>query len=361
MKRTPLMKRLMTLFKKTHEKNVDQAYPSDLERVYTVTKKTLGVGSFAVVKECVRKSDNKPFALKIILKKVIAGKEHMLDSELDILKSVVHPNIVSMHDLYESKEAVYIVTDLASGGELFQQLLQKGSYTEKDASNLVKQMLEGLAYLHDNDIVHRDIKPENLLFDTADDENAKLMITDFGLSKILKNHDDILMTACGTPGYVAPEVLLQTGHGKPVDLWSVGVIMFTLLSGYTPFWGEDQASLFESIMSGKYEFDEEYWSEISDSAKNLIDCLLTFDPSKRITAKEGLEHPWIKGDQDEAGPRTTTNLVPNVRRGFDSRKSFKSVVTAMTLLNHWKNLEDLSEGDTSESDDESLRKLDVHH
>ncbi|KAI8146191.1 kinase-like domain-containing protein [Fennellomyces sp. T-0311] len=283
----------------------------------------------------------------------------MLDSELDILKSVRHPHIVSMHGLYESKEAVYIVTDLASGGELFQQLLKKGSYTEKDASNLVRQMLEGLSYLHDNDIVHRDIKPENLLFDTAD-ENAKLMITDFGLSKILKNHDDILMTACGTPGYVAPEVLLQTGHGKPVDLWSVGVITFTLLSGYTPFWGEDQATLFESIMSGKYEYDEDYWEDISDSAKDLIDRLLTFNPTRRVTAKEALEHPWIKG-VEEAAPRTT-NLVPNVRRGFDSRKSLKSVVTAMTLLNHWKNLDDLSEDDESDdSIDESLRKLDIRH
>ncbi|KAJ8662607.1 hypothetical protein O0I10_001569 [Lichtheimia ornata] len=353
MTRTPIMKRLMTLFKKTHDS--DQSYPSDLEKQFIVTKKTLGVGSFAVVKECIRRSDNRPFALKIILKKAIAGKEHMLDSELDILKSVEHPNIVSMVYLSETTESVYIVMELASGGELFQQLLQKGSYTEKDASNLVRQMLQGLAYLHDQDIVHRDIKPENLLFDTKE-EGATLKITDFGLSKILKNHNDILMTACGTPGYVAPEILLQSGHGKPVDLWSVGVIMYTLLSGYTPFWGEDQTALFESIMSGNYEYDEEYWEDISDDAKDLIDRLLTYHPSKRITAKEALEHPWITKEHDE----NATNLAPNIRKGIDSRKSLKSVVTAMTLLNHWKNLEDVPEDEDETSDEETVHGLGVH-
>ncbi|KAM3580002.1 hypothetical protein VKS41_007721 [Umbelopsis sp. WA50703] len=238
MNKSPLMKRVLNLFKKTHETNDDQPpYPPALEKTYRISKKVLGVGSFAVVKECFHKQTGQPYALKIILKKAIAGKEHMLSSELDILKQVRHPNVVSMHGLYESKEAVYIVTDLASGGELFTQLLAKGNYTEKDASAMVKQILLGVEYLHNLDIVHRDLKPENLLFQTPD-EQANLMITDFGLSKILKNHDDILTTACGTPGYVAPEVLLQTGHGKPVDLWSLGVITFTLLSGYTPFWGE---------------------------------------------------------------------------------------------------------------------------
>ncbi|KAI9019422.1 kinase-like domain-containing protein [Phycomyces nitens] len=281
MSKAPLMKRIITLFKKTHEKDEEPVYPAELERVYKVTRKTLGVGSFAVVKECIHRTTHQSFALKIILKKAIA----------DILKQVRHPHIVSMHGLYESKDA----------------------------------------------IVHRDMKPENakqLLFQTTD-ENASLMITDFGLSKILKNHDDVLTTACGTPGYVAPEVLLQTGYGKPVDLWSVGVITFTLLSGYTPFWGDDQASLFESIIAGKYEFDEEYWSDISEPAKDLINKLLTFEPSKRITADDALCHPWITNDQ-VAGPRPSTNLVPNVRRGISSQKSLKSVVTAMTLLSVWK-------------------------
>ncbi|OBZ81914.1 Calcium/calmodulin-dependent protein kinase type 1D [Choanephora cucurbitarum] len=321
------MKRIVALFRKTHEKKQNPVYPLDLTSTYKVSKKTLGIGSFAVVKKCVHRSTEQPYALKIILKKAIAGKEHMLSSELDILKQVRHPNIVSMHQLYESKDAVYIVTDLASGGELFQQLLKKGSYTEKDASNLTRQMLQGLHYLHERDIVHRDMKPENLLFQTTADQ-ANLMITDFGLSKILRARDDILTTACGTPGYVAPEVLLQTGHNKPVDLWSVGVILFTLLSGYTPFWGEDQATLFQSIISGQYEYDEEYWSTISSSAKDLIDRLLTFDPNKRITAKEALEHPWIIGSK-EADLPSSTNLAPVIRKRYASRAS----LTPYTLIN----------------------------
>ncbi|CAO0803394.1 unnamed protein product [Mucor circinelloides] len=353
MTKSTIMKRIVALFKKTHEKKEEHAYPSALESTYKVTKKTLGVGSFAVVKECVHRSTGQSFALKIILKKAIAGKEHMLSSELDILKQVRHPHIVSMHNLYESIDAVYIVTDLASGGELFQQLLKKGTYTEKDASNLTRQMLEGLQYLHERDIVHRDMKPENLLFQTAGDD-SNLMITDFGLSKILKAQDDILTTACGTPGYVAPEVLLQTGHNKPVDLWSVGVILFTLLSGYTPFWGEDQASLFESIMSGQYEYDEEYWSDISDSARNLIDRLLTFDPNNRITAEEALQHPWITGTgSKEAGPRTSTNLAPAIRKGYSSRGS----LTAIALMNQYKASEDSSSEEERKS--EEVKKLDI--
>ncbi|KAI8379358.1 kinase-like domain-containing protein, partial [Radiomyces spectabilis] len=331
MKTSPFVKRILALFKKTQEKPETPQYPSDLLQQYKVTKRTLGVGSFAVVKECIHRTSGQPFALKIILKKAIAGKEHMLDSELDILKQVRHPNIVSMHGLYESKDAVYIVTDLAGGGELFQQLLNKGNYTEKDAAQLVRQILEGLAYLHEHDIVHRDLKPENLLFHTPAD-NANLMITDFGLSKILKNHDDILTTACGTPGYVAPEVLKQKGYGKPVDLWSVGVIMFTLLSGYTPFWGEDQATLFECILSGRYEFDDAYWSEISPAAKNLVDRLLTYNPSQRITAEEALQHRWIRNATGKE-TRPTMNLAPHVRRGLSSQQSIRSVMTTLTAFN----------------------------
>ncbi|KAI7869318.1 kinase-like domain-containing protein [Spinellus fusiger] len=281
MNKSPIIKRILELFKRTHETNDEPAYPPALEQAYTITSKTLGVGSFAVVKECVHRASGQSFALKIILKK----------SVLDILKQVRHPHIVSMHEMYESKDA----------------------------------------------IVHRDIKPENLLFKTQE-EDANLMITDFGLSKILTSQDAILMTACGTPGYVAPEVLLQTGHGKPVDLWSVGVIAFTLLSGYTPFWGEDQTSLFESIMSGKYEYDDEYWKEISDNAKSFIDGVLEFSPEKRLTAEKALNHPWIVENQ---GHDTCDQLdiAATVRRGLSHRRTFRSIATAITIAQRFKQLD----------------------
>src|SRR6266498_409077 len=256
----------------------------------------------------------------------------MLITELNVLKKVNHPNVVTLHDLFETKKVVYIITDLASGGELFNQLLQKGSYTEKDAANLVQQILKGVEYLHDHEIVHRDLKPENLLFSDKT-ENTNLMITDFGLSKILRHNNDILMTACGTPGYVAPEVLRQTGHGKPVDVWSVGVIMYTLLCGYTPFWGEDQAALFDSILSGVYYFEEEYWSKISDYAKDLIDKMLAYDADKRITAHEALQHPWFHMADN-------IDLLNNVRTNFSARATLKkaiNVVQGVTRLRKTSN------------------------
>ncbi|CAI2167651.1 14242_t:CDS:2 [Funneliformis geosporum] len=296
-------------------------YPWSLEKRYKISKNVLGTGSFGVVKECTDKCTGIKYALKIINKKAIRGKEQMLNSELDVLKKVNHPHIVKLHDLIETKKAVYIITDLASGGELFNHLIKKGSYTEKDASNLVKQILEGVAYLHDHEIVHRDLKPENLLFSDKSD-HSNLMITDFGLSKILKKHNDILMTACGTPGYVAPEVLRQTGHGKPVDMWSIGVIMYTLLCGYTPFGGEDQAALFDSILSGVYYFEEEYWSEISDYAKDLIDKMMTYDADKRITVHDALKHPWFH-------MANNINLLNNVRTNFPARATLKKAINVV--------------------------------
>ncbi|GBC02236.1 hypothetical protein RclHR1_04510008 [Rhizophagus clarus] len=320
------MHKFFTLFKKDHE----IIYPTELENSYKVLKKNIGVGSFAIVKECIDKKTGESYALKILTKKSIKGRENLLDTELDVLKKVDHPNIVKQKDIYESKEGVFIVTELASGGELFNQLLLKGSYTERDAANLVKQILEGVAYLHDQEVVHRDLKPENLLFKDKT-ENAKLMITDFGLSKIMKDDNDILMTACGTPGYVAPEILLQTGHGKPVDIWSIGVITYILLCGYTPFWGEDQITLFENIKAGFYEYEEDYWSDISDLAKDLIDRMLTFNPAQRITAHQALQHGWFKS-------ATNVDILENVKKNFSARETFKKAIHLVQGVNRMRKI-----------------------
>ncbi|KAI8089488.1 kinase-like domain-containing protein [Halteromyces radiatus] len=353
----PILKKFLHLFKKSRDhhpidktSSQESEYPPELERQYKVTKKVLGVGSFATVKECIHRSSGQSFALKIILKKAIEGKENMLHSELDILKQVRHQHIVSMHALYDSKTTVYIITDLAAGGELFQQLLSKGHYTEKDASHLVSQVLEGLSYLHDHDIIHRDLKPENLLFQTTA-EDANLMITDFGLSKILRSQDDILMTSCGTPGYVAPEVLKQHGYGKPVDLWSLGVITYILLVGYTPFYGADQSELFSSIMKGEYSYEEEYWSHISDSAKDFIDGLLAYKPEQRLTAEQALQHPWIVNSLNN-DTRHTTNLITNVRRGFSSHPSFRSAMDTLA----WNDIDGDDDGDHTDCSNHHSKK-----
>ncbi|KAF9306065.1 hypothetical protein BGZ74_007778 [Mortierella antarctica] len=321
--------------KKRIKEQGPRMHPELLE-LYTVTDHVLGVGTFATVKEIILKETGKSYALKIILKKSLQGKGAMIDTEISVLSKVRHPNCVSLLELFETEDAVYLITDLAAGGELFDQLLQKGSYTEGDAARLVYQILLGVAYLHDRDIVHRDLKPENLLFSDKT-ENARLMITDFGLSKVLTAQNDVLMTACGTPGYVAPEVLQQIGHGKPVDMWSVGVIAYTLLCGYTPFWGEDQPALFESIISGEYEYEEEYWSDISPLAKSFIDSLLVRPAEKRPSAEHALNHPWFRAmlEQDMVtplSPADSVNLLPGFRKNFNARKVFKKAIRAVGIL-----------------------------
>nr|CAG8436019.1 8643_t:CDS:2 [Entrophospora candida] len=300
------MQRIFDFFKTPG--NGETRFPRELENKYIVSKKVLGEGTFAVVRECTEKQTNKNYALKILLKKTVLD-EKMLSTELDVLKKVDHPCIVSLHDLYENKDGVFIITDLATGGELFHQLLLKGSYTEENAAALVKQLLEGVAYLHDLEVVHRDLKPENLLFKDKS-ENADIMITDFGLSKIVKSADDILLTSCGTPSYVAPEVLLGVGHGKPVDIWSLGVIIYTMLCGYAPFWGENEAALLESILKGYYCYEEEYWSGISD---------LVYDPYKRITAKEALQHPWFRS-------ANKFDILEKVKSNLSARQRFKKAI-----------------------------------
>lgn len=177
-------------------------------------------------------------------------------------------------------------------------------------------------------IVHRDLKPENLLFSDKSD-SPRLMIADFGLSKILKHHDDILMTACGTPGYVAPEVLKQLGYGRSVDIWSVGVILYTVLCGYTPFWGEDHNALFQCILKGVYDFDEDYWSDISDEAKDLINKMLEYDPDRRITAHDALQHPWFKRIA-ELNANDLNNL--NVKLDPNHHKNGRSAALKRTIL-----------------------------
>ncbi|CAJ0625466.1 9495_t:CDS:2, partial [Entrophospora sp. SA101] len=307
--------------------------PQGLEDKYKVSKKILGRGSFAVVKQCTDRITNKNYALKILSKKSIKGKERMISSELDVLKKVHHAHIISLHELYETKDGVFIITNLATGGELFHQLLLKGSYTEAYAAKLVRQILEGVAYLHDLDIVHRDLKPENLLFNDKS-KDANLMITDFGLSKFLTNENDLLSTACGTPGYVAPEVLLGIGYSKPVDIWSIGVITYTLLCGYAPFRGKDQVSLFETIKAGVYEYEKPYCNNskyyvnsiLLLLAKDLIDKMLIYDPSRRIIAKEALEHPWFK-------LASNNDIYKDFKNNSSARKKFKKAVNLVRGIN----------------------------
>ncbi|NXO51930.1 KCC1A kinase, partial [Aramus guarauna] len=189
-------------------------------------------------------------------------------------RRIKHPNIVALDDIYESGTHLYLIMQLVSGGELFDRIVEKGFYTERDASALIRQILDAVKYLHDMGIVHRDLKPENLLYYSLD-EDSKIMISDFGLSKI-EGCGSVMSTACGTPGYVAPEVLAQKPYSKAVDCWSIGGCPKPAspsppptprLCGYPPFYDENDAKLFEQILRAEYEFDSPYWDDISDSGE----------------------------------------------------------------------------------------------
>ncbi|OZJ02755.1 hypothetical protein BZG36_03343 [Bifiguratus adelaidae] len=303
------------------------------------TGKVLGQGTYATVKEAVHIETGKFYAVKVINKKLMQGRESMIKNEINVLRRISqgHPNILSLVDFFETMNNLYLVTELALGGELFDRICKKQFYYEKDAAELVKIVVSAVAYLHDHGIVHRDLKPENLLFRTPD-EDADLLIADFGLSRVMDTDKfQMLMTTCGTPGYMAPEIFRKAGHGKQVDMWAIGVITFFLLSGYTPFDSESNQEEVRNILEAKYSYDPQYWSDISKHARNFIDKLLTVDPTARMTAHQALEHPWLASVPLKKTAAAVTppqdqkqqDLLPHVRQNFNARRTFKRAVDAV--------------------------------
>jgi len=267
-------------------------------------KDVLGTGAFSQVRLAESKEDGHMHAIKIIDKKALRGKEDSLENEIRVLKRLDHKNVVKLLEAYESRTCVYLVMELVTGGELFDRIVEKGSYSEKDAADLIKQVLSAVAYMHEEGVVHRDLKPENLLY-YSPDADSKIMISDFGLSKM--EESGVMATACGTPGYVAPEVLAQKPYGKAVDVWSIGVISYILLCGYPPFYDENDANLFAQILKGEFEFDSPYWDDISEEAKDFIRSLMCVNVENRLTCQNALEHCWITGKQSERNIHATVS------------------------------------------------------
>ncbi|CAG8450343.1 7365_t:CDS:10 [Ambispora leptoticha] len=297
------------------------------------TGKILGQGTYAVVKEAQHIKTGQMFAVKVINKKLMEGREHMVRNEIAVLKRVSqgNKNILTLVDYFETMNNLYLVTELAEGGELFDRICEKGQFYERDAANIVRSITEAVAYLHENGIVHRDLKPENLLFRTRADD-SDLLVADFGLSKIIDSETfHVLTTTCGTPGYMAPEILAKEGHGKPVDLWSIGVITYFLLCGYTPFERDDSLAETKAILEADYKFEPvEYWEGVSDIAIDFIKKLLTRDPRKRLTAVDALHHQWLSSLSSVNIPR---DLLTNVRQNFNARRTFRKAVDAVKMIN----------------------------
>uniref|UniRef100_A0A672GG56 Serine/threonine-protein kinase DCLK2 n=1 Tax=Salarias fasciatus TaxID=181472 RepID=A0A672GG56_SALFA len=277
----------------TAEVLVDEvpAVPSYISDRYKVGR-MLGDGNFAVVRECVEHSTGREYALKIINKGKCRGKEHMIQNEVAILRRVKHPNIVLLIEEVDTYSELYLVMELVKGGDLFDAITSANRYTERDASGMLYNLANAIKYLHSLNIVHRDIKPENLLVYEHADGSKSLKLGDFGLATVV---DGPLYTVCGTPTYVAPEIIAETGYGLKVDIWAAGVITYILLCGFPPFRGssDDQEVLFDQILMGQLEFPLPYWDNVSETAKELIRSMLEVEVDQRYTALQVLEHPWV--------------------------------------------------------------------
>ncbi|XP_041655728.1 calcium/calmodulin-dependent protein kinase IGb [Cheilinus undulatus] len=312
----------------------DLVWKKDTENIQEIfdVMDELGSGAFSEVYMVKEKKTGKMFAMKCVKKK--QKRDLNLENEIAVLRRIKHENVVGMEDFYESRTHYYLVMQLVSGGELFDRILDRGMYSEKDASSVIQQVLQAVSYLHQSGIVHRDLKPENILY-FSQDENSKIMISDFGLSKMVDN--DIMSTACGTPGYVAPEVLAQKPYSKAVDCWSIGVITYILLCGYPPFYEETESRLFSKIMKAQYEFDSPFWDNISESAKDFIRNMMQKNPSMRYTTEQALRHPWIIG-KTARSQDIYYSVSVQIQKNF-AKSKWKQAYNAAVAINHMKKLQ----------------------
>jgi len=290
--------------------------------------KTLGEGAFSVVKEVTHRGNKNAYAAKIVTKaKLTKEDEDALQDEIKILTNINHAHIINLFEVFSENSYYFLITELMLGGELFDRIVTKTFYNEKEARDVCRTLFKALDYCHSRGVAHRDLKPENLLLvSRTDDKNIK--IADFGFAKKVTS-SKCLLTQCGTPGYVAPEILHGVPYGVKADMWSLGVIAYILLGGYPPFIEQNQRELFKKIKKGSYEFHPEYWGSISREAKDLIAGLLTVDPDKRLSADGALGSPWITGsDEMLAGNNLGVNL-DQFKRYNAKRKVRQAVLTLM--------------------------------
>lgn len=284
-----------------------------------------------MVRRCVKKSSGQEYAAKIINTKKLSARDHQkLEREARICRLLKHPNIVRLHDSISEEGFHYLVFDLVTGGELFEDIVAREYYSEADASHCISQILESVNHIHQHDIVHRDLKPENLLL-ASKMKGAAVKLADFGLAIEVQGDQQAWFGFAGTPGYLSPEVLRKDPYGKPVDIWACGVILYILLVGYPPFWDEDQHKLYQQIKAGAYDFPSPEWDTVTPEAKNLINQMLTINPAKRITAEQALKHPWICHRSTVASMMHRQETVECLRK-FNARRKLKGAILTTMLV-----------------------------
>ncbi|XP_029371155.1 calcium/calmodulin-dependent protein kinase type II subunit beta isoform X1 [Echeneis naucrates] len=291
----------------------------------------LGKGAFSVVRRCVKLCTGQEYAAKIINTKKLSARDHQkLEREARICRLLKHPNIVRLHDSISEEGFHYLIFDLVTGGELFEDIVAREYYSEADASHCIQQILEAVLHCHQMGVVHRDLKPENLLL-ASKCKNAAVKLADFGLAIEVQGDQQAWFGFAGTPGYLSPEVLRKEAYGKPVDIWACGVILYILLVGYPPFWDEDQHKLYQQIKAGAYDFPSPEWDTVTPEAKNLINQMLTINPAKRITAQEALKHPWVCQRSTVASMMHRQETVECLKK-FNARRKLKGAILTTMLV-----------------------------
>lgn len=299
--------------------------------------RTLGQGSFATVKLALEIANGKKWAIKIIKRSALTVDDaESLKSEMTVIQKLNHPNIVAVHEIFDAPHFCYIVMECMTGGEMFDRIISKEHYSEAEARVAAFQILSAIDYCHDQKVVHRDLKPENLLYSSPDND-AVLKLADFGLAKIVKPHE-LMHNQCGTPGYVAPEVLTSTtahGYGFECDLWSIGVIIYILICGFPPFYDDDTDVLFSYIANAQFEYLSPYWDDVSPDVKDLINHLLVADPLQRYTAKQALQHSWItRSDHSNDHLASTSAQL----KKYNTRRRFRGAIRAVQMSNMLRKL-----------------------
>jgi calcium-dependent protein kinase len=308
-----------------------------IDKDYTIGD-VVGSGAFATVRKVYSKANGQMRALKIIKKQRGQDTARMY-LEVEILKKLIHPNIMQIFEFYEDKKNFYIITEFCDGGELFDKIVEKGQLSESDAANIMKQLLSAVSYIHGNQIVHRDLKPENILLDTK--KNNIIKIIDWGTARFFEKNKKMNRIS-GTPYYIAPEVLLEK-YDEKCDVWSCGVIMYILLCGYPPFNADNDNEIMNKIKIGKFTFPDEEWSHTSSEAKDLISKMLAYKPSERVAASDCLLHKWFteNASKKNIDINFSQKCLQNMKKFHAERKLQQAALTYM--VNHLVTKEDKNE------------------